>query len=127
MLAGELYDPSDPELVALRRVARQYTRRYNQTTEDEMELRTKILKEWFGSTKENLFIEPNFRCDYGCNIHVGNNFYMNFNGIILDVARVDIGDNVLCAPNVQIYTATHPVEAKHRVFEAPSGAIEFVS
>eukprot|EP01102_Stenamoeba_stenopodia_P008358 TRINITY_DN2400_c0_g4_i1.p1 TRINITY_DN2400_c0_g4~~TRINITY_DN2400_c0_g4_i1.p1 ORF type:complete len:239 (-),score=54.35 TRINITY_DN2400_c0_g4_i1:110-784(-) len=124
MLAEEPYDSTDPELVELRRVARQITRRYNQTTEDEIELRTQILKEWFGSTGENIYIEPTFRCDYGSNIYVGNNFYMNFDCVILDVARVYIGENVMCGPKVQIYTATHPLEAKDRLFQDPNGVIQ---
>jgi maltose O-acetyltransferase len=115
MINGEMYDASDKQLVEMRRNARKLTRIFNNHTEDEMDERTKILKELFGTTGKNIYIEPTFRCDYGSNIHVGENFYMNFNCVILDVAPVRIGDNCMCAPNVQIYTATHPVIAEERI------------
>ncbi|TXK68919.1 sugar O-acetyltransferase [Paenibacillus sp. N3.4] len=109
MLQGELYMASDSELVAGRENARRLVRLYNQTTETEYEKRTELIKELFGSTGSSFFVEPNFRCDYGYNIHVGENFYANFNCTILDVCEVTIGDNCFIAPNVQIYTATHPI------------------
>lgn len=74
----------------------------------------KILKTILGETKENLTIEQPFHCDYGINIEVGNNFFANYNLVILDVAKVIIGENVLIAPNVAIYTARHPVSAEIR-------------
>ncbi|MEC2076891.1 maltose acetyltransferase domain-containing protein [Metabacillus fastidiosus] len=117
MLAGEMYNPADPELVRDREKARYQTRLYNQTLENEIDKRTKLLKELFGSTGESLFIEPNFRCDYGSNIFVGENFYTNFDCVILDVCAVKIGDNCFLAPGVHIYTATHPLNP----FERNSG------
>ncbi|WP_249870601.1 sugar O-acetyltransferase [Oceanobacillus saliphilus] len=114
MIDGELYNPADAELVAGRLHARKMTRLYNQTTEEEDELRTKMLKELFGSTGETLYIEPNFRCDYGYNIHVGENFYANFDCTILDVCEVRIGDNCFMAPSVHLYTATHPLNPNER-------------
>jgi maltose O-acetyltransferase len=115
MLAGELYKAWDPELVALRARARRLCRAFNQTTDDEAEEQTRLLKELFGTTGEAIKIEPPFFCDYGGNIHVGNNFFMNFDCVILDCARVDIGENVMCGPKVQIYTATHPLQASQRI------------
>lgn len=115
MLAGQLYEAWDPELVALRQRARRLTREYNQTTEEEAPRREALLKALFGTTGERLTIEPPFYCDYGVNIHVGENFFMNFDCAILDCARVEIGRNVMCGPKVQIYTATHPVDAAERV------------
>lgn len=115
MLAGELYEPWDSELAALRQRARRLTRAFNQTTEEEGPRREALLQELFGSTGERIAIEPPFYCDYGLNIHVGDNFFMNFDCVILDCARVEIGRNVMCGPKVQIYTATHPVEAAERV------------
>ncbi len=116
MVAGELYNAMDAELVALRRKARRLTREYNATTEDDIVRRTVVLKALFGRfvssplssylahalnrTTDSLAIEPPFFCDYGCNIKVGNNFYMNFDCVILDCAMVEIGDNVLCGPKV---------------------------
>jgi maltose O-acetyltransferase len=110
MVSGELYEPWDPELVALRRAARLATEAFNRTSTDERELRTTLLKELFGSTGGAIFVEPSFRCDYGCNIHVGENFYANFDCVILDVAPVRIGRNCLLAPQVGIYTAFHPLD-----------------
>jgi maltose O-acetyltransferase len=115
MLAGELYDPSDSELVSGRLIARRLTRIYNETLETDGEERTDLLKELFGSTGKNLFIEPTFRCDYGYNIHVGDNFYANFNCVFLDVCEINIGENCFIAPGVHIYTATHPLNAKERI------------
>lgn len=109
MLQGELYMSSEPELVAGRENARRLVRLYNQTTETEYDKRTELIKELFGSTGSAFIVEPDFRCDYGYNIHVGENFYANFNCTILDVCEVTIGDNCFIAPNVQIYTATHPI------------------
>jgi maltose O-acetyltransferase len=114
MLAGELYDGTDEELCKLRYNARILTERINKTSIDESEERVKLIKELFGSTGEKLLLETTFNCDYGCNIHVGDNFYANYNCVILDVAEVRIGKNCFIAPQVGIYTATHPVEASKR-------------
>lgn len=114
MLAGEPYLPADPELVAERKRARRLTRRFNQTTEEEVEEREGLLKDLFGSVGGRVEIEPPFRCDYGSHIHVGDGFYMNFGGVILDCAEVRIGRNVLCGPGVHLYAATHPLEAAER-------------
>lgn len=73
-----------------------------------------LVKELFGKTGENVFIEPPFHCDYGYNIEVGENFCTNYNCTILDVAKVKMGKNVLIAPNVSIYTAGHPVHHESR-------------
>ncbi|BBI33599.1 sugar O-acetyltransferase [Cohnella abietis] len=115
MLDGELYLSSDPQLTKEREFARRTARIYNQTSENEIEHRTSLLKSLFGSTGENLFIEPNIRCDYGYNIHVGENFYANFDCTILDVCEVHIGDNCFIAPGVHIYTATHPIQPLERI------------
>ncbi|WP_067843936.1 sugar O-acetyltransferase [Amphibacillus sediminis] len=114
MLAGELYHPSDPELINDRDNARRLIRLYNQTKETEMVKRTTILKALLGSTGEKIFIEPSFRVDYGFNIHVGENFFANFDCTILDVCEVRIGDNCMLGPGVQIYTATHPLDPTER-------------
>lgn len=121
MLAGELYLASDPQLTKDRENARKLTRLLNQTIETEYEKRVELLKQLFGSTGENIYIEPTFRCDYGYNIHVGNNFYANFDCIILDVCEVHIGENCFIAPGVHIYTATHPLNPFERVSGAEFG------
>jgi maltose O-acetyltransferase len=114
MLAGEMYKPADPELLEGRERARRMVRLYNQTLETEIDKRTEILKELFGSTGENIFMEPNIRFDYGCNTYVGENFFANFDCTILDVCDVRIGDNCMLAPSVKIYTATHPLDPVER-------------
>jgi maltose O-acetyltransferase len=110
MLAGELYDPTDPGLCAERRRARLLLQRLNASRDDEGGLRKQLLTELIGSAGEGLWIEPPFYCDYGSNITVGDRVFFNFNCVILDVAPVTIGSNVLLGPNVQIYTATHPLD-----------------
>lgn len=87
---------------------------YNLLRPDETEKREKLILEILGSAGENTSIEPPFHCDYGKNISVGKNFYTNFNCTILDVGRVVIGDNVMFAPNVSIYTAGHPIHPDSR-------------
>lgn len=115
MINGELYQAADPELIKDRGNARRLTRLFNQTTETEENRRTEILKELFGSTGKSLYIEPTFRCDYGYNIHVGENFYANFDCVFLDVCEIKVGDNCFIAPGVHIYTATHPLNATERI------------
>lgn len=114
MIAELPYRAADPELVADRKKAKQAWYRFNQLSPDEFAEGMQILRELFGSAGEGMYIEPTFRCDYGYNIHIGNNFYSNYNLIILDIAPVYIGDNVMIAPNVGIYTAGHPVHPDAR-------------
>ncbi|PLR69526.1 MULTISPECIES: maltose acetyltransferase domain-containing protein [Bacillaceae] len=114
MLDGELYLAADEELVRDRTRARKMTRLFNQSIETDDDTRTSLLKQLFGTTGENIYIEPMFRCDYGYNIHVGENFYANFDCVILDICKVTIGDNCMLAPGVHIYSATHPLNAEER-------------
>lgn len=114
MLEGELYLSMDAELVADRLNARRLTRLFNATLETEYEQRRALLKQLLGATGKQFYIEPSFRCDYGYNIYVGENFYANFDCVMLDVCEIHIGDNCLLAPGVHIYTATHPLEAEAR-------------
>lgn len=114
MLAGQPYNPMDKTLVKMRFDARILLESFNQSSVRKLGARKKMLKNLFGSTGKNLYIEPSFNCDYGVNIHVGENFYANFNCVILDVAQVNIGDNCFIAPQVGIYTATHPIDPIER-------------
>lgn len=114
MLAGEMYNPADAQLVKDREYARRQVRIYNETSETEGEKRTQLLRELFGSTGENVYIEPNIRVDYGYNIFVGENFSANFDCVILDVCEVRFGDNCMLAPGVHVYTATHPLDPTER-------------
>lgn len=114
MLAGEMYDPRDPHLMNLRLKARRLFQKINSINDDSKESRDKLFYELFGPSGVNLWIEPPFFCDYGLNIEVGESVFMNFNCCILDVCKVKIGSRVMMAPSVQIYTATHPMNAKER-------------
>lgn len=108
MLAGELYNSLDEQLVAERKRARELIKLFNDNGDCD------ILRELFGNAGKSFYVEPTFRCDYGSNIYVGENFYANFDCVILDVCKVTIGDNCLLAPRVCIFTAAHPLDAAVR-------------
>ena len=112
MIAGEIYFANDPELVADRMFARSQSQIINQA--ESAELRSQLLKETFGRTGKKIYMEPVINFDYGYNIFVGENFYANFNCTFLDVSTIEIGDNCMFAPNVQLYTATHPLHPVKR-------------
>ncbi len=116
MLSGDLYVASDPTLLAMREKARALFRTYNQTPYDASAEPTRrhILNELLGHAGENLNIQAPFYCDYGTHISIGANGFINFNCIFLDCARITIGINFQCAPNVQLYAAYHPVDAIER-------------
>ncbi|KAJ3414781.1 hypothetical protein HDV05_006028 [Chytridiales sp. JEL 0842] len=131
MMAGELYYGGDPALIKLRNRAKNLCSKLNKldgVAADDPE-RVAILKELFyggvewakskPDTSDSFYIESNFKCDYGFNITLGKNVYMNYNTVILDCNRVTIGDNVLIAPNVSIYAATHPLDPQLRANWGP--------
>lgn len=113
MLAGEFYDPLDPQLIAARQRARDLCKRLNDSREDDPAGRADILRDLLGR-ESDVWMQPPFFCDYGSNISLGKNVFFNFNCVVLDVARVSIGDHVLFGPCVQIYTAAHPMDASER-------------
>ncbi|MCU0524944.1 MAG: sugar O-acetyltransferase [Elainella sp. Prado103] len=114
MLAGELYNPLDPELVQARNRARDLCQDLNATREEQQEERRQILQKLLGAGGEDVWMQPPFFCDYGTNIFLGRRCFFNFNCVVLDVCRVTIGDYTLFGPAVQIYTATHPFDAELR-------------
>ncbi len=114
MLAGELYDPFDAQLVAARERARDLCQRLNETRESEEGERRKIVRALFGSGGDSVLLQPPFHCDYGANIHLGKRVYFNFNCVVLDVCEVRIGDCTLFGPGVQILTPLHPFDAALR-------------
>jgi maltose O-acetyltransferase len=116
MINGLPYRANDAELVKLRADVRKVLGPFNQVGMHEPEHQLGMLKQIVGSMGDESWIEPPFYCDYGFNIHVGKAFYMNFDGVILDVAPVTIGDNVMCATKVQILTATHALDPDERNF-----------
>ena len=111
MLAGELYDPMDRELVAARDRARDLCQALNSTREAQQQERRRILRELLGTGGDSVWMQPPFYCDYGSNIVLGERVFFNFNCIVLDVCEVRIGDFTLFGPAVQVYTATHPMNA----------------
>ncbi len=115
MVAGDLYDPNDRELVWMRRATRVLLDELNASVHDvKTGDRLKICKQLFGKSGKGLWLQPPFYCDYGKNIELGDQVYFNFNCVILDVARVTIGSSVMFGPNVQIYTAAHPIDWRKR-------------
>lgn len=116
MIAGQMYDAQDGDLVDRRYRARELLDQINANSQvvlDE-EARQRACRLLFGSVGDGLILQPPFYCDYGTNISMGNNVFINFNCVFLDVARISVGDAVLIAPNVQIYTAAHPLDWRER-------------
>ena len=120
MLNGKAYNAFCEELLGERQYAKEIIFEFNSLRPSEIEKRNEIIKKLFSKVSDNLFIEPPFRCDYGYNISIGENFYTNYNCTILDCAKVTIGDNVLFAPNVSLFTAGHPIH-----FEPRNTGIEY--
>ena len=115
MLAGELYDANyDEGLIKERYWVKDKCYDYNQLKPSNHKEKEKIIKEIFKRTCDNFTIEQPFMCDYGYNIEIGENFYMNHGGVILDCAKVEFGDNVFVAPNCGFYTAGHPLDTDQR-------------
>lgn len=114
MLRGDMYFSADEALVKERHRARRLCRAYNATTEEQGEERTRLLKELLGGTGEALTIEPDFTCDYGTYITVGENFYANFGLVVLDTCPVRIGNNCMFGPRVSLFTAGHPLDPEVR-------------
>ena len=112
--AGELYNGNDKELVTDRISAKKLCEEYNAVTYNDFQKRDRLLNRLLAFKGENTWIEPNFFCDYGYNIIMGDNFYSNHNLVILDCAEVIFGDNVFIGPNCGFYTAGHPLDYKAR-------------
>ena len=114
MVAGELYDPMDAELVTARTSARNLCQLLNASAEADTGTRRQILEELFGAGGDSVLMQPPFFCDYGANIELGERVFFNFNCIILDVCPVRIGSFTLFGPSVQILTPMHPWNAEAR-------------
>lgn len=114
MLSGELYNGFDEQLVKERQAAKEIVFKINNLEPSKLEERDRLLRNLIGKLGKNIFIEPPFRCDYGSNIEIGDNFYSNYNCTILDVAKVIVKDNVMFGPNVSIYAAGHPIDKDTR-------------
>ncbi|KGQ20261.1 Maltose O-acetyltransferase [Lysobacter dokdonensis DS-58] len=114
MLAGQMYLANDPQRVAERLLARERCQALNTLPASAADPERQALIEAIFGAPTNAYVTPPFHCDYGTNIALGANVYFNFNCVVLDVAPVTIGDNVMFGPAVQVYTATHPLDAEER-------------
>lgn len=115
MLAGEHYKPGDPELSALRSKAQQFMRAYNQTIVDDVSVRSALLAAHLGAVGADCAIRTPFHVDYGCNIYLADNVFMNYGCVLLDVCAITIGARTQIGPGVQILTADHPRNADDRL------------
>ena len=123
MLAGELYDPGDNELLSRWHLAKRLMKEYDRMDTTDREGLNNILDELLGSRGENVWITAPFFVDYGENIHIGNHCEINMNCVFLDCNKISIGNNSGIGPNVQIYTVSHPIEPNVRL--APVQGDEF--
>ena len=114
MVAGEPYDPSDPDLVADRARARDLARRYNATTEAESGHRERLLRELFDAVGEDTAVKAPVRCDYGYNVAVGDDFFANYGCVFLDATPISFGDRCMLGPGVHVYAVTHPIDPDER-------------
>ncbi len=114
MLAGKPYKAFGEVLFVERRRDKELVFDFNNLRPSKTERRGAIIEDLLGKVGKNFFFEPPFRCDYGYNIEIGDNFYTDYNLIVLDCAKVVFGDNVLIAPNVSLYTAGHPIHHEPR-------------
>jgi maltose O-acetyltransferase len=127
MLAGQPYNPMDPQLVAQRTRARDLCQALNATREADAPERRRLLLDLFGAGGDTVWMQPPFYCDYGCNIELGERVFFNFNCVVLDVCRVRIGSYTLFGPAVQIYAATHPMDPQLRRREESGRPVEIGS
>jgi maltose O-acetyltransferase len=127
MIAGELYDPMDRELVTARARARDLCQDLNATREAEQDERRRILRDLFGAGGDSVWMQPPFFCDYGTNIELGERVYFNFNCLVLDVCPVRIGSFTFFGSGVQILTPLHPLNAALRRTQEYGKAVEIGS
>lgn len=113
--SGKIYNDFDDDLFNRRVVAKKLFRQYNKTEDEETEKRYEIMKNLFQSVGKDVWIEPDFRCEFGKNIVIEDNVYINFGCVILDCAKVQIGANTLIGPNVGIYPVNHSLDAEERI------------
>lgn len=111
MLTGRLYLAQGEELQDMRKKAQQLINLFNATTDEEIPYRTQLLTDLFNRVAGDIYIQPTLRVDYGRNITIGNHFYANFDCLMIDVAAITIGDNVMFGPRVCLYTAGHPIDS----------------
>lgn len=109
-----MYDDFDRDLFNRRVMAKNIFKQFNRTTDEQAELRKELLKQLFGSIGENVYIEPNFTCEFGKNIFIGNDVYINVGAVLLDCSRITVGNHVLIGPNVGMYSGNHSLDPEER-------------
>lgn len=114
MVSGQMYFAPDPVLLEKLMVTREKIFDFNNLRPTQTDAQRAIIKDLLGGTGESFHINQPFRCDFGENIYIGENFFANFNLTILDETDVRFGDNVMIGPNVSIFTACHPLDAEER-------------
>lgn len=115
MQAHQIYDDFDADLFARRVEAKKLFKEYNRTSDDETEKRQEIMKRLFKKVGERVYMEPDFTCEFGKNITLGNDLYINFGCTLLDCGQIIIGNNTLIGPNVSMYSANHSLDAEERI------------
>lgn len=119
LLAGEFYNSRDPEFLEMYHQAKELLKQWSDVSSRNGEEKSRILQQLLGKVGKGVWIESPFYCDYGKHLTIGENTFINSNAVFLDCNRIDIGKNVLIGPNVQIYTATHPISASDRIIPNP--------
>ena len=109
-----VYDDFDADLFNRRVAAKTIFKQYNKTTDEQPELRRSLMEQLFGSVGENVYVEPDFTCEFGKNIFIGHDVYINFGAVLLDCSRISIGSHVLIGPNVGMYSANHSLDPDER-------------
>lgn len=115
MQAHQIYDDFDADLFARRVEAKKLFKEYNRTSDDETGKRQEIMKRLFRKVGERVYMEPDFTCEFGKNITLGNDLYINFGCTFLDCGQIIIGNNTLIGPNVSMYSANHSLDAEERI------------
>lgn len=119
MQEHQIYDDFDSDLFNRRVEAKKLFKEFNLTTDDEVEKRQEIMKKLFKKVGDRVYLEPNFTCEFGKNITLGNDLYINFGCTLLDCGQITIGNHTLIGPNVSMYSANHSLDAEERI----SGAL----
>lgn len=122
MLSGEVYNPRAEELLARRYEARELLDRFNSAPASASEEREELLNRLLGEIGSGVWLEKPFRCNYGDNITIGENTFINCDCIFSDDNRITIGRDVMIAPRVQLYAATHPIDPRERILDIPKSA-----
>ncbi|MCH5231623.1 MAG: sugar O-acetyltransferase [Muribaculaceae bacterium] len=115
MQQHQIYDDFDQDLFNRRVEAKKLFKEFNKTTDDETEKRREIMMKLFKKVGERVYMEPDFTCEFGKNITLGNDLYINFGCTLLDCGQITIGNNTLIGPNVSMYSANHSLDAEERI------------